>query len=1757
MKGYARRYFALIMAACMMLFSVPFAHAEQTGFVDMPGEGHWSYAALNSAVENGILNGNNNHLYPNRALTRAQMAAIINRVFGAEEQADISAFQDVKAGDWFAADLAKAVCMGTFQGNGNMLYPNRDIKRQEVMAVLARALKLDTADTSNLDNYQDSDQIADYAKGAVAAMLRSGYVSGYADNTIRPQNSLTREQMAQILYNIFQKYVNTAGTYTGDEAGNVMVNVPEVTIKDASISGDLIIGDGVGSGTVTLDHVTVSGRVLVRGGGENSLRIVNNSNIGSIIVTKSSSGDLRILSSQGARVDMVYVDDGKDTVILEGTFKNVAVQGTNEVVLRNSSVTQLSVSAPGADVTVESGSVANTIVAESAAKAELTVGKNAKMGTVNVATNAAVDVSGSAAHIVISSGEQGSPSVSLKDGASVTTLEVKKNSAVKVEADDSAKVGHIVAADRGSVTVGGSTAKKQELNDKISQGSAANSGGSGGSSSGGSGSGGSSGGSSSGGSGSGGSSGGSSSGGSDSGTVVTSFAQLKAAAADQAVTAISISGELEINDDFQCDKPVTIQNGAVVLISDYAIFFDSLTNHGTITTKASGRLHIGYQAAFLNKGKARNNGVWYIYGALKNEGTYIANHRHSGVINAFSGSSLIGMPETTVFAVYGDCYYADGTFRKSDRATDIQTDRNITLSTSGTTLSAFAFGQAGYDQAVKSDTAYEGLYLIADKEEENNTVRLSPKYTGPEWLTFIGDGVTARVSNGTAAPGVLDVCGTLEISAGNTLRAPHVSVQSHGTIRNQGAYHVRTTDMFPDSAAFGMDGAKVYVCGGNTDYYYADGSVEKEEDSVTITGNADISSFGYRCAYIYGQTALENALASGIEYKNIHVCRDPEAPENNHIILNQNVTLNRLEVCEGASLTIAENTTLTADLDIEGGVVENQGTIVGPDLQISEEGRLINYGTLDLSHDGGTSRLALWDGTLDNRGTIDVCNNTLTVNQGHGSLLNIPAPICVTIKSHDSYWSDGAIDENPAEVIVTGGAAVKNTASAMVVGGKGLNNYLAAGKSYDEVHLCIVDKETVELPRSLRVHQVDVRDDSTLIVPEGYSLTVDKWMSVYEGGTVSVQNGGYLSADELSVQDGGLFKNDGTVTCNNLEIRDSSYFNEETGEYEEGRDTAFLNHGKLTAASKSDVRLEGEHSRLVHDEAAYFACYGNIRLDRGALLEVHGPVNSTTPQENGFYCEYSVQLYSCSYGGRIFTSRIISDEPIEAKEYMTAYAATEADLRAALKAGATNIAVTAPMTLTADLELPTGQNVEPMVRFSELTVPEGVTLTASAFWRCDTLNIEGGRVEQRSGDTEISRLSIQPGGTLQINEGARLRGLQEADIAGTIVNEGKITINGTYDYSSMPDFSWADSIPGTVRKEMILRVYSLKELETLLADHDIAESVSVQCRSAAASATDYVIDHDLDFGSRHVYFREPVTIGKDAAVKGASIQFGGGLHLYGTLDSPSASFDRALTTEAGSCIRVSDWTCSWAAAQINGMIDLVGGEITFTEETTFGESMQIQWHSERVEDGDLSVLNRGGYIACGDVVHQLGHIEIPRDEKIELRSENAYYEVIGSLTNRGEICISWESSLYINNNARLNNEGRITNDGTLKIQALGSVVNSGTILNRGTIQINEGGTLSNVDGTITDEGTVEGTVTENSAAENQQAAETPKESRKAPEAVKGLAAPPEDGESAASPDEEAPSKQPEEKPEKKPAEESGPQEPGLESGSDPTEKVTA
>ena len=105
---------SILISLVMVLSLFPIsATASKTGFSDMPEENCWSHKAMVSAVENGLLRGDNGRLKPHESLTRAQLAAIINRAFGAKDTADISGYPDVKGSSWYYTDIAKAVQMGT------------------------------------------------------------------------------------------------------------------------------------------------------------------------------------------------------------------------------------------------------------------------------------------------------------------------------------------------------------------------------------------------------------------------------------------------------------------------------------------------------------------------------------------------------------------------------------------------------------------------------------------------------------------------------------------------------------------------------------------------------------------------------------------------------------------------------------------------------------------------------------------------------------------------------------------------------------------------------------------------------------------------------------------------------------------------------------------------------------------------------------------------------------------------------------------------------------------------------------------------------------------------------------------------------------------------------------------------------------------------------------------------------------------------------------------------------------------------------------------------------------------------------------------------------------------------------------------------------------------------------------------------------------------------------------------------------------
>jgi len=284
-----KRILALFLAVvtCLSL-AVSASAASISDFKDVDTKA-WYAEAVSAAVDNGLLYGKSKtQLDPNGLLTRAEMAAITNRSFGCYKVADISAYKDVSKGKWYYNDVALAVQMGTYNGvSASSMQPDRAITRQEAIAVVARALQLDLDDyaKTDLSKFADAKEVSKWALPYMKAMVAAGYVHGRTQGLV-PQANITRAEFAQLYFNIIQSYITKSGSYTKDYKGNLLVRTKDVELKDMSIDGDLIIGCGAADGKITLDNVTVKGRLLVWGGGTKAVYCNNGTQMPEVVVAR-------------------------------------------------------------------------------------------------------------------------------------------------------------------------------------------------------------------------------------------------------------------------------------------------------------------------------------------------------------------------------------------------------------------------------------------------------------------------------------------------------------------------------------------------------------------------------------------------------------------------------------------------------------------------------------------------------------------------------------------------------------------------------------------------------------------------------------------------------------------------------------------------------------------------------------------------------------------------------------------------------------------------------------------------------------------------------------------------------------------------------------------------------------------------------------------------------------------------------------------------------------------------------------------------------------------------------------------------------------------------------------------------------------------------------------------------------------------------------------------------------------------------------
>ncbi|MEZ0537030.1 S-layer homology domain-containing protein [Caldicellulosiruptoraceae bacterium PP1] len=436
MKRKMQKIFSmfLLFIFCINIF-IPSVFAS---FSDT--KGHWAESAIENLTKSKIINGYpDNTFKPQKSITRIEFASIINSIFKFNQVSNIS-FKDVSSNDWFYNQVK--IAANYMNGySDNTFRPNKAITRQEAVTILKKVFDLESTNNKNIA-FKDENQIANYAKDAVNTLVTFNYIQGYKDNTFRPNGILTRAEAVTLISRLVSKIYNNKGSFNKETInGNAIVNTPDVELKDIIVKGNLYITEGVGEGTVTLDGVTVDGKLFVAGGGQNSIHL-KNSKINEIKVAKQQSS-VRLVAEGNTVIQKAIVvsnakiednsnSNGFKSIVIENTSKeiklelkgyidNVSINGNaNVVVSQDSKITKLESNSEKSKLEIN-GQVDEINISKAD---NIVINENAEIKTLNVKSdNSKLDIQGKVEKALIENAKE----VNISKQANLKELVVKNS----------------------------------------------------------------------------------------------------------------------------------------------------------------------------------------------------------------------------------------------------------------------------------------------------------------------------------------------------------------------------------------------------------------------------------------------------------------------------------------------------------------------------------------------------------------------------------------------------------------------------------------------------------------------------------------------------------------------------------------------------------------------------------------------------------------------------------------------------------------------------------------------------------------------------------------------------------------------------------------------------------------------------------------------------------------------------------------------------------------------------------------------------------------------------------------------------------------------------------------------------------------------------------------------------------------------------------------------------------------------------------
>ena len=158
------------------------AGCPSTNFTDVEENG-WYHTGVDFMVRNGFMNGVADDAFDvDGNLTRAQLVTILYRIAGEPESTATNPFADVADGQWYTNAVIWAAENGIVKGvNTTTFAPNDQITREQIATILFRYAKAEKAE-GKLAGFPDAGKVSDYAADAMAWAVEQGLINGISES---------------------------------------------------------------------------------------------------------------------------------------------------------------------------------------------------------------------------------------------------------------------------------------------------------------------------------------------------------------------------------------------------------------------------------------------------------------------------------------------------------------------------------------------------------------------------------------------------------------------------------------------------------------------------------------------------------------------------------------------------------------------------------------------------------------------------------------------------------------------------------------------------------------------------------------------------------------------------------------------------------------------------------------------------------------------------------------------------------------------------------------------------------------------------------------------------------------------------------------------------------------------------------------------------------------------------------------------------------------------------------------------------------------------------------------------------------------------------------------------------------------------------------------------------------------------------------------------------------------------------------------